>query len=566
MAFGAGRTEVASDDFFSSIDSNWDNGYAQWSTLVWQSGGHVDAVSFQCGMRRNTGTYAADQYSTVTYQSITDASNDSWMGALVRCEPTSGTDESSYLGRFLADNGSPDQYQVYEIDAATTLTQLATVVAPEALTVGDIISVEVEETTITCGSDASGSNMALVSSSDNTITGAGKRPGLAGLEGSGETARITAWSGGDVASYALDRTSIETDTFSSIDGDWTNGVGDYDVMSALGGLVYPFVSDSACAMVSSGPTFGDDQYSICTLVNITVPSSSISYCAANVRWGEGADDERHYGARWQVNTTPLWSFQLVRGANGSTLITTMASKNSVDSASIDDTLTCEVTGNVLFLGCDSGAGDELRLKISDNTFTDGIPGLGGSCLLPTHVRIGFWEAGNTSGPTAAITGTANGSTESQLIAGSPDKTIIITLTGDTWVTAGGTFDAQRQAIINGLDSAQTETLGWNNEVRDNLTVGDVARTSSTVVTISIDTDDIADYKITANEVITVTVPNAALTTSGVDITASPTVGITSECDQTLAPDTLPTQTNLTGAVTDIDESVSAPDANWLVLS
>lgn len=34
--------------------------------------------------------------------------------------------------------------------------------------------------------------------------------------------------------------------------------------------------------------------------------------------------------------------------------------------------------------------------------------------------------------------------------------------------------------------------------------------------------------------------------------------------ETLAPDALLIQTNLTGAVTDIDESVDSPDSNWLV--
>lgn len=38
------------------------------------------------------------------------------------------------------------------------------------------------------------------------------------------------------------------------------------------------------------------------------------------------------------------------------------------------------------------------------------------------------------------------------------------------------------------------------------------------------------------------------------------------CDETLAPDTLPELTSLAGAVTDIDESVSNPDGNWLTLS
>ena len=66
--------------------------------------------------------------------------------------------------------------------------------------------------------------------------------------------------------------------------------------------------------------------------------------------------------------------------------------------------------------------------------------------------------------TAAVTGTATASiTETDVVAGG--KTIIITLTGDTWIAAGaGSFDLQRDEIIAGLDSAQSELLGWNNVV------------------------------------------------------------------------------------------------------
>ena len=69
--------------------------------------------------------------------------------------------------------------------------------------------------------------------------------------------------------------------------------------------------------------------------------------------------------------------------------------------------------------------------------------------------------------TAALTGTAisGGVLESEIVTGG--ETIIITLTGDTWVAAGATFDAQRQNIIDGMDSAQTEEFGWNNVVKGN---------------------------------------------------------------------------------------------------
>ncbi len=124
-----------------------------------------------------------------------------------------------------------------------------------------------------------------------------------------------------------------------------------------------------------------------------------------------------------------------------------------------------------------------------------------------------------SAESAAISGTATANiTEDDLTAGG--KTIIITTTNDTWVASGATFDAQRQNIINGLDAASSPTSGWNNEVRDNEVVTAVARTSDTVVTITLTAQ--ASYDITAQETITVTVPNTALVTSTSDIIGSPT--------------------------------------------
>ena len=140
--------------------------------------------------------------------------------------------------------------------------------------------------------------------------------------------------------------------------------------------------------------------------------------------------------------------------------------------------------------------------------------------FPLHVLLGqqLQKATGAAAPTAAITGTATASiTEADVVAGG--KTIIITLTGDTWVAAGAAFDAERSNIIQGLDSAQGETLGWNLEVRDKEVVGAVIRTSDTVVTITLSAS--ALYDITAQETITVTVPTTALT-GGASIVGSPT--------------------------------------------
>ena len=120
---------------------------------------------------------------------------------------------------------------------------------------------------------------------------------------------------------------------------------------------------------------------------------------------------------------------------------------------------------------------------------------------------------------ATVSGTAIASiTEADVVAGG--KTIIITLTGDTWIAAGAaSFDLQRANILQGLDSAQGEALGWNLQVRDLEVVTAVVRTSDTVVTITLSAA--ALYDITAQETITVTVPSTAVV-SGQSIVAAPT--------------------------------------------
>lgn len=126
-------------------------------------------------------------------------------------------------------------------------------------------------------------------------------------------------------------------------------------------------------------------------------------------------------------------------------------------------------------------------------------------------------------PSIALTGTSAPTiTEADVVTGG--KTIILTVTNDTWVTTGATFDAQRQNIINGIDSAQAEATGWDAEVKAKQGVAGVVRTSDTVVTITLDAQ--AAYNITATETITATIPATALT-GNAQVVASPTFTITS---------------------------------------
>jgi hypothetical protein len=136
---------------------------------------------------------------------------------------------------------------------------------------------------------------------------------------------------------------------------------------------------------------------------------------------------------------------------------------------------------------------------------------------------------NSVAASAALTGTITASvTEADIVAGS--KTIILTLTNETWVASGATFDAQRQNIINGIDSAQAEANGWDAVVKATQGVTGVVRTSATVVTITLDA--FATYDITSTETITATIPGSALTGGNALVatptfTVSPTGGVVS---------------------------------------
>ena len=123
---------------------------------------------------------------------------------------------------------------------------------------------------------------------------------------------------------------------------------------------------------------------------------------------------------------------------------------------------------------------------------------------------------------AALTGTITASVnETDIVNGG--KTLIITLTGDTWIAAGALdFDLQRDEIIAGVDSAQSEATGWDLVPKATQSVNGVIRTSDTVVTIT--WDAFATYNITAQETITVTVPATAVVGAQA-IVATPTFTI-----------------------------------------
>lgn len=84
------------------------------------------------------------------------------------------------------------------------------------------------------------------------------------------------------------------------------------------------------------------------------------------------------------------------------------------------------------------------------------------------------------------------------------------------------FADARAAIAAGCDSAQSEAAGWDAKVKPNIPVANVVRTSDTVCTITLQAQ--ADYNITAQETITVTLPASALA-AGTQIVSDPTFTI-----------------------------------------
>ena len=108
-------------------------------------------------------------------------------------------------------------------------------------------------------------------------------------------------------------------------------------------------------------------------------------------------------------------------------------------------------------------------------------------------------------PRVSLSGTAVACNESDIVTGG--KTIILTLRNGKWAPSGATFNAARQAILDGLICRQAQTNGWNAR-RATWAVTTVARTSDTVVTITLPAD--ATYAIaTTDDVVDVTVPAAA---------------------------------------------------------
>jgi len=213
-----------------------------------------------------------------------------------------------------------------------------------------------------------------------------------------------------------------------------------------------------------------------------------------------------------------------------TVPSTTSYAGNVSSATINAT---DTSGNYIVTSITSPY--DLTLLDSANNAAIGAhsDGTGGGLTMPSTDILGttrsapydigaFTVAAST---TSVLTGTITASvTEDDITTGG--KTLIITITGDTWKAAGtGPIGstADTQALIDGFSAASSPTNGWNNEVRDKAATTEVVRTSATVATWTVAAQ--AGYDITAQETITGTIPVAALTTGAGTIVSTPTFTI-----------------------------------------
>lgn len=242
----------------------------------------------------------------------------------------------------------------------------------------------------------------------------------------------------------------------------------------------------------------------------------------------------------------VWRLQYNLAAAGwvdcsasSIVVRASASANLADAGNLTDQLTggtgtfmgltgfdevdCNAGGASMDVAASGHAEAEFCVQIRSAAVTDGQT----LQLRVTNAGTAIAAYSSTptitvSEPSAALTGTITaGVNEADIVTGG--KTLIITLTGDTWIAAGAaSFDLQRDEIIAGCTSAQSETLGWNLVPKALQGLAGVVRTSDTVVTITWDAQ--ATYNITANETITVTVPSTA-TVGANTLIATPTFGV-----------------------------------------
>lgn len=363
-----GGTELASDTFDTSIDSNWDNGHGDWNTMNWVSGGYISKTN-SASIYRNAETYEDDQYCEVVIESLSTGNDITW----IQVRAQGGTDESSYAGIYETQS---DEYQITEFDSSFGETNLANATNNgNALASGDTIRTEVIGTLIRFGTNEAGlggGDTERLNASDATITSGSPAIGLL----SNDDCSIDSWAGGDLVATGLFDTGF---------GDWDNMVGAY------GGRARPEnINENGLLRVVSG-TYSDDQYSTLLVESLAAAAAM----GAMVRMQPGATDESSYSGIVEIDTDLYLILQVDDGL-GNNLVASAA--NSGADLVPGDTITLECEGTLFRLGTDEGSGDTERTSGSDATIASGRPGI--LTAAPTDTNdssVTGWSGGDIGG-------------------------------------------------------------------------------------------------------------------------------------------------------------------------
>ena len=195
MPYGANHQEIYSDTFDSSIAASWDNGNGDYDVAVWATGGYIQAnvTSVQANIARyDTESYNGSQYTILTIQAMGTASG---MGAI--CRQQQGTDESGYAGAILyLGSGSFEINEKFSDFSSSAVAEGST--GYETPVSGDTITLEAEGTSLRMGYDGSGTDVEVLSGTDNTL--ANGQPASVMFDIADVTAtRVTAFEAGNIA-------------------------------------------------------------------------------------------------------------------------------------------------------------------------------------------------------------------------------------------------------------------------------------------------------------------------------------------------------------------------------
>ena len=185
-------------------------------------------------------------------------------------------------------------------------------------------------------------------------------------------------------------------------------------------------------------------------------------------------------------------------------------KTAIDDGSGTGYLGVSPDGYTEFAGR-VGSDMHYREELAADAFADTAIGFK---IRETGIKFGG------SDPTLHIT---HGDVDNALIDASAinagGKVLVLKVYATEWVASGGTFDAQRQNIIDGLvGSLGAGSDNWDEAVSNAMVVGDVVRTDDTTVTITFTGP--YTYAPGSTETITATIPASAIETSQ-DVVVSP---------------------------------------------